>query len=149
MNTNEQIQLPVKAIGRCEMPTVVSEMRCRLLEEHSALEAYVKAYNLRVVLDELLKSLKDDALAKLTSREMDVYGAKVEQRRLPKSFDYGNDGHLKALVELKEQAQKAVTDWMKIRQLQTTDLVDGKTGEIIKPPQQITDGVTIAVTLPS
>ena len=145
---NEQIQIPISCLKKKQIPEFALQLKDNLLEQHSALEAYVKAYSLREVLDELLKSLKDDALALVTSTEMDVYGAKVEQRRLKKTYDYGEDRQLQALVEHKEAAQEALNNWLKIRQLQKTELVDFKTGEVLPPPKILTDGVTLAVTLP-
>lgn len=145
----ESLVIPEKAIGKHELPAFVEKVRHNILAEHSPIQAYVKLYNLKVLVEQTLENLKEEALAGIQGKEMQVYGARVELKQKARTWDYGEDAHLKALEKAAMDADKLVKDWKKIRQLQKDDLVDAGTGEITPPAKQLTDGVTIAVTLPT
>jgi len=130
---------------KSQFDELAASLNQALLEENSALEAYVRIKNVAEVLDVALSQLKEQALSRLSGTSEQVLGVTVQLKSLPKKWEY-DDTELrtleaeKAAVEAKVKVRKRFLENLK------TEMADAKTGELIRPARCISDGVTIQVT---
>jgi hypothetical protein len=130
---------------KSQFDELAASLNQALLEENSALEAYVRIKNVAEVLDVALSQLKEQALSRLSGASEQVFGVTVQLKSLPKKWEY-DDAELrsleaeKAAVEAKAKVRKKFLENLK------TEMADAKTGELIRPARCISDGVTIQVT---
>ncbi len=114
------------------------------LEEHSALEAYVRLRNVADVLDEALSQIKESAIAQVDGSCQIVLGALVQVKALAKRWEY-HDTQLDTLeaerlsVDLRMKARKKYLEGLK------GEVVDPITGEIALPARYLGQGVTMQI----
>lgn len=115
------------------------------LDEHTALEAYVRLRNIAEVLDEALSQIKENAISRIEGNSQIVLGALVQLKALAKRWEY-HDAVLdsfeaeKLALEARIKARKKYLETLK------DELLDPTTGEVAIPARCISQGVTIQVT---
>lgn len=125
---------------------MASRLKDHLLQEHSALQAYVVLKNVKEVAEHAMEALKDGALGEISGKEEIVYGAKCAIRG-SREYEY-EDATLATLEERAAALKKEITDRKAFLRTLKMEVADTKTGEIIRPAVCVKDGCTIAVTLP-
>ena len=116
-----------------------------LMEEYSALEAYVKIKNLAEILSVALDQIREQAILSLSGTSQEVLGATAQLKALPRKWEY-DDGEVRRLeaeklaVEAQLKARKKYLENLK------TEVANTATGEITRPARCIAEGVTIQVT---
>jgi hypothetical protein len=116
-----------------------------LLVEQSAIEAYVRIRNVADILDTALGIIKERAIASMQGTNVDILGAKVQLKALPKKYEYQD-----SVIDELEAQKKAIDEKLKARKKflenLTQEVADTTTGEIIRPAKCISAGSTIQVT---
>jgi hypothetical protein len=139
------ISLPATVAKKTQFEELAAMLNSALLEENSALEAYVRIKNVSEILDVALAQIREQALSAINGTSEPVLGAVVQLKALPKRWEY-DDCEIRTL-----EAQKAGIDTrLKARKkfLETLkeEVVDTATGELIRPARCVSEGVTLQVT---
>ncbi|TSA22502.1 hypothetical protein D4R75_04905 [bacterium] len=142
---SEHLTVLQRVVPKAEFATYAGALTDALLEEQSAIEAYVRIRNVSDILDQALGRIKDRAINSLNGTSADICGAKVLLKSLPKKYEYQD-----AVVDDLESQKKAIEEKLKARKkfLENlpTDVADTTTGEIIHPARFVSGGSTLQVT---
>jgi hypothetical protein len=139
------LAIPRGLVKKIDYGDAARSIIAAFLEEHSALEAYVRLRNIADVLDEALGQIKENAIAQVDGNSQIIHGAMVQVKALPKRWEY-HDSQLDTLeaeklsVDLRIKARKKYLEALK------EEVVDPATGEISIPARCIAQGVTIQIT---
>ena len=132
-------------VGKAEFEATAETLTAALLDEHSALEVYVKIKNIAEILDVALGQIREQAILSLSGTSQEVLGATAQLRPLPRKWEY-DDTEVRRLeadklaVEAQLKARKKYLENLK------TEVANTATGEIIRPARCIAESVTIQVT---
>ena len=142
---SEHLTVLQRVVPKAEFVIYAGTLTDTLLEEQSAVEAYVRIRNVADILDTALGLIKERAVVSMQGTNADILGAKVQLKALPKKFEY-KDG----IIDNLESQKKAIDEKLKARKKLlenlTIEVVDPGTGEIIRPARCITGGSTLQVT---
>ena len=142
---SEYLTVLHRVVPKAEFATYAGALTDALLEEQSAIEAYVRIRNVGDILDQALGRIKERAIVSMQGTTADVYGAKVQLKSLPKKYEYQD-----AVVDDLESQKKAIEEKLKARKkfLENlpADVADTGTGEIIHPARFVSGGSTLQVT---
>lgn len=151
------IQEQDKVIVVSDLPTVicktegeriasVEKINRMLLGEMNALQAVVIWKQFEAMARLGVEINKDKAIGHMTAKEETVFGAKVAIRRTAK-YEYEHP-RLSAIEDRIAELKKEADDLRKVLRTTKMPLLDEPTGEIIQPAKLVSDGTTIAITLP-
>jgi hypothetical protein len=142
---SEHLTVLQRVVPKAEFATYARGLTDALLEEQSAIEAYVRIRNVSDILDEALGQIKDRAINSLQGTSADVCGAKIHLKSLPKRFEY-----LDSVVDDLESQKKTIEEKLKARKkfLENlpADVADTVSGEIIHPARFVSGGSTLQIT---
>ena len=142
---SEHLTVLQRVVPKAEFATYAATLTDALLEEQSAIEAYVRIRNVSDILDQALGRIKDRAIRSMQGTASDICGAQVQLKSLPKKYEY-QDG----IVDDLESQKKAIEEKLKARKkfLENlpADVADTGTGEIIHPARFVSGGSTLQVT---
>jgi hypothetical protein len=139
-----QIVLPQKMLNTMQREGLAVKAIEKLLENMSAVEAYVMIAQMQDIVDLTKELLKERAIAGVQGKEMNVFGAKVSTRR---SVAYEYDAP--TLVRLDVQKKEIDAELKAVKKMLEAkgEYVDPQTGEMNKA-NKVKEGLTIAVSLP-
>jgi len=142
---SEYLTILHRVVPKAEFVTYAAALTNALLEEQSAVEAYVRIRNVADILDQALGRIKERAIISMEGTSADVCGAKVQLKSLPKRYEYQD-----TIVDDLESQKKALEEKLKARKkfLENlpADVADTGTGEIIHPARFVSGGSTLQVT---
>ena len=142
---SEHLTVLHRVVPKGEFATYAKALTAALLEEQSAIEAYVRIRNVADILDQALGRIKERAIISMQGTSADVFGAKVQLKALPKRYEY----HDSVIDDLESQKQ-AIEEKLKARKRFLKNLpaevADTETGEIIHPARLIAQGATLQIT---
>ena len=116
-----------------------------LMEEYSALEAYVKIKNVSEILSVALDMIREQAILSLVGTSQEVLGAAAQLKALPRKWEY-DDGEVRRLEAEKLSLEAQLKARKKYLENLKTEVANTATGEIIRPARCIAEGATIQVT---
>ncbi len=141
----EHLTVLHRVVPKAEFATYAGALTDALLEEQSAIEAYVRIRNVSDILDQALGRIKDRAINSMHGTTADICGAKVQLKSLPKRYKYQD-----SVVDDLESQKKAIEEKLKARKkfLENlpADVADTGTGEIIHPARFVSGGSTLQIT---
>jgi hypothetical protein len=143
--TTDALAIPRGLIRKISYGDVARSIVSAFLEEHSALEAYVRLRNISDVLDEALVQIKENAIAQVEGNSQVVLGALVQVKALAKKWEY-HDSALDSLEAEKLALETRIKARKKYLESLKEEQIDPSTGEITIPARCIAQGVTIQVT---
>jgi hypothetical protein len=114
---SEHLTVLHRVVPKAEFATYAGTLTDALLEEQSAIEAYVRIRNVSDILEQALGRIKDRAINSMQGTSKDICGAKVQ---------------LKARKKLLENLPAEVDD--------------ATTGEILYPARFVSGGSTLQIT---
>ena len=142
---SEHLTVLQRVVPKAEFATYAGTLTDALLEEQSAIEAYVRIRNVSDILDQALGRIKDRAIRSMQGTTADICGAQVQLKSLPKRYEYQD-----TVVDDLESQKKAVEEKLKARKKFLENLpeevADTATGEIIHPAKFVTGGSTLQLT---
>ena len=142
---SEHLTVLHRVVPKTEFGTYARALTDALLEEQSAIEAYVRIRNVADILDQALGRIKERAIVSMQGTSADVLGAKVQLKALPKRYEYQD-----TVIDDLESQKKAIEEKLKARKRFLENLpaevADTGTGEIIRPARFIAGGSTLQVT---
>lgn len=142
---SEHLTVLHRVVPKAEFTTYASTLTDTLLEEQSAIEAYVRIRNVADILEQALGRIKDRAINSMHGTSEDICGAKVQLKSLPKRYEYQD-----SVVDDLESQKKAIEEKLKARKkfLENlpADVADTGTGEIIHPARFVSGGSTLQIT---
>jgi hypothetical protein len=142
---SEHLTVLHRVVPKAEFTTYAGALTDALLEEQSAIEAYVRIRNVSDILDQALGRIKDRAINSMHGTSEDICGAKVQIKSLPKKYEYQD-----AVIDDLESQKKAIEEKLKARKkfLENlpADVADTGTGEIIHPAKFVSGGSTLQIT---
>ena len=142
---SEHLTVLHRVVPKTEFATYAGALTDALLEEQSAIEAYVRIRNVSDILDQALGRIKERAIVSMQGTSADICGAKVLLKSLPKKYEYQD-----AVVDDLESQKKAIEEKLKARRKFLENLpaevADTGTGEIIHPARFVSGGSTLQVT---
>ncbi|MCX6132235.1 MAG: hypothetical protein NTU47_00365 [Ignavibacteriales bacterium] len=142
---SEHLTVLQRVVPKAEFATYAGALTDALLEEQSAIEAYVRIRNVSDILDQALGRIKDRAINSMHGTSEDICGAKVQVKSLPKRYEYQD-----SVVDDLEFQKKAIEEKLKARKkfLENlpADVADTGTGEIIHPAKFVSGGSTLQIT---
>ena len=142
---SEHLTVLHRVVPKAEFVIHAGTLTDALLAEQSAVEAYVRIRNVADILDMALGLVKERAITSMQGTSVDVLGAKVQLKALPKKYEYQD-----SIVDALESQKRAIDEKLKARKKLlenlTIEVVDPGTGEIIQPAKCISAGSTIQVT---
>jgi len=142
---SEYLTVLHRVVPKAEFATYAGALTDALLEEHSAIEAYVRIRNVSDILDQALGRIKERAIVTMQGTSADICGAKVLLKSLPKKYEYQD-----AVVDDLESQKKAIEEKLKARKKFLENLpaevADTGTGEIIHPARFVSGGSTLQIT---
>ena len=142
---SEHLTVLHRVVPKAEFATYAGTLTDALLEEQSAIEAYVRIRNVSDILDQALGRIKDRAINSMHGTSEDVCGAKVQVKSLPRRYEYQD-----SVVDDLESQKKAIEEKLKARKkfLESlpADVADTGTGEIIHPAKFVSGGSTLQIT---
>jgi hypothetical protein len=142
---DELVLLPRTIVRKSGFEASAQGLTSALMEEYSALEAYVKIKDISEILSVVLDQIREQAILSLCGTSQEVLGANAQLKALPRKWEY-DDGEVRRLeaeklaVEAQLKARKKYLENLK------TEVANTATGEIIRPARCIAEGVTIQVT---
>jgi hypothetical protein len=139
------LAIPRGVIKKINYGDAARSIVAAFLEEHSALEAYVRLRNIAEVLDEALSQIKENAIAQVDGNAQLVGGALVQLKALPKKWEY-RDTVLDSLEAEKLAVDVRIKARKKFLEALKEEVVDTTTGEIAIPARCVSQGVTIQIT---
>jgi len=142
---SEHLTVLHRVVPKAEFATYAGALTDALLEEHSAIEAYVRIRNVADILDQALGRIKERAIVTMQGTSADICGVKVLLKSLPKKYEYQD-----TVVDDLESQKKAIEEKLKARKRFLENLpaevADTSAGEIIHPARFVSGGSTIQVT---
>jgi len=142
---SEHLTVLHRVVPKDEFGVYAKALTDALLEEQSAIEAYVRIRNVADILDQALGRIKERAIVSMQGTSTDILGAKVQLKALPKRFEYQD-----SVIDDLESQKKAIEEKLKSRKKFLENLpaevADTTTGEIIQPAKFIGGGSTLQVT---
>ena len=141
----DQLTVPGKVFRKKEFEHLAASLNAILLNENSALEAYVRIKNVAEILDVALDQIREQAIHAISGTSEEVFGVTAQLKPLPRKWQY-DDAEVRNLeaeklaVEAQLKARKKYLENLKV------EVADTTTGEIIRPARCIAEGVTIQVT---
>ena len=142
---SEHLTVLHRVVPKAEFAVYAGALTDALLEEQSAIEAYVRIRNVTDILDQALGHIKERAIVSMQGTSADVLGAKVQLKSLPKRYEYQD-----TIIDDLESQKKAIEEKLKARRRFLENLpaevADTVTGEIILPARFIAGGSTLQVT---
>jgi hypothetical protein len=142
---SEHLTALQRVVPKSEFATFAGALTDALLEEQSAIEAYVRIRNVSDILDQALGRIKDRAINSMHGTSADICGATVLLKSPPKKYEYQD-----SVIDDLESQKKAIEEKLKARKkfLENlpTDVADTATGEIIHPAYFVSGGSTLQVT---
>jgi hypothetical protein len=142
---SEHLTVLHRVVPKAEFAIYAGTLTAALLEEQSAIEAYVRIRNVSDILEQALGRIKDRAINSMHGTSEDICGAKVQLKSLPKKYEYQD-----AVVDNLESQKKAIEEKLKARKRFLENLpaevADTGTGEIIHPARFVSGGSTLQVT---
>ncbi len=142
---SEHLTVLHRVVPKGEFTTYAAALTDALLEEQSAIEAYVRIRNVADILDQALGRIKDRAINSMQGTSTDICGAKVQLKSLPKKYEYQD-----AIIDDLESQKKAIEEKLKARKKFLENLpaevANTATGEIIHPARFVSGGSTLQVT---
>jgi hypothetical protein len=142
---SEHLTVLHRVVPKAEFVVYAGALTEALLDEQSAVEAYVRIRNVADILDTALGLIKERALTSMQGTNVDVLGAKVQLKALPRKYEYQD-----SIIDELEAQKKAIDEKLKARKKflenLTQEVADTATGEIIRPAKCISSGSTIQVT---
>ena len=142
---SEHLTVLQRVVPKAEFTTYAAALTDALLEEQSAIEAYVRIRNVSDILDQALGRIKDRAINSMHGTSEDICGAKVLLKSLPKRYEY-QDGIVDALESQKKALEEKLKARKKFLENLPADVADTATGEIIHPARFVSGGSTLQVT---
>lgn len=142
---SEHLTVLQRVVPKAQFATYAGVLTDALLEEQSAIEAYVRIRNVSDILDEALGRIKDRAINSLQGTSADVCGAKVQLKSLPKRYEY-QDSVVDDLESQKKTIEEKLKAQKKFLEHLPADVADTGTGEIIHPARFVSGGSTLQVT---
>jgi hypothetical protein len=85
---SEHLTVLHRVVPKGEFTTFAAALTDALLEEQSAIEAYVRIRNVSDILEQALGRIKDRAINSMHGTSEDICGAKVQLKSLPKRYEY-------------------------------------------------------------
>lgn len=144
------LDINAPTIAKAEYATVVNGLLSRILAEGDGLKELVKIAQLLDVLGEVEKTLREEVVKHVGEQPMDILGASLRMKALPKRYDYNGDWQLTQidakLAALKEERKGRETYLQSLKSEKSE--VDESTGEVKKahPASCVAAGATIAIT---
>ena len=142
---SERLTVLHRVVPKAEFAAYAGALTDALLEEQSAIEAYVRIRNVGDILDQALGRIKDRAIRSMQGTTADICGAQVQLKSLPKRYEYQD-----SVIDDLESQKKAIEEKLKARKkfLENlpADVADTATGEIIHPAKFISGGSTLQIT---
>jgi len=142
---SEHLTVLHRVVPKTEFATYAGALTAALLEEQSAIEAYVRIRNVSDILDQAMGRIKERAIISMQGTSADICGAKVMLKSLPKKYEYQDP-----IVDDLESQKKAIEEKLKARKkfLENlpADVADTGTGEIIYPARFVSGGSTLQIT---
>jgi hypothetical protein len=142
---SEHLTVLQRVVPKAEFGTYAGALTDALLEEQSAIEAYVRIRNVSDILDQALGRIKDRAINSMHGTSEDICGAQVQLKSLPKRYEYQD-----SVIDDLESQKKAIEEKLKARKkfLENlpADVADTGTGEIIHPARFVSGGSTLQIT---
>ena len=142
---SERLTVLHKVVPKAEFVTYASSLTDALLEEQSAIEAYVRIRNVADILDQALGRIKDRAIRSMQGTTADICGAQVQLKSLPKRYEY-QDSVIDDLESQKKAVEEKVKGRKKFLENLPADVADTGTGEIIHPARFVSGGSTLQIT---
>ena len=144
----DQLTVPRRVARKVHFEKLAASLTSVLLDENSALEAYVRIKNVAEILEVALARIKEEALGQMAGTSQEVLGVAVQLKALPKKWEY-SDSELHRLEGEKAAIEARLKDRKKFLENLKQEVVDAATGEIIRPARCISEGVTIQVVFQS
>jgi hypothetical protein len=142
---SEHLTVLHRIVPKAEFATYAGTLTDALLEEQSAIEAYVRIRNVSDILEQALGRIKDRAINSMHGTSEDICGAKVQLKSLPKRYEYQD-----SVVDDLESQKKAIEEKLKARKKFLENLpaevADAATGEILHPARFVSGGSTLQIT---
>jgi hypothetical protein len=142
---SERLTVLQRVVPKAEFLTFAGALTEALLLDQSAIDAYVRIRNVADILDMALGLIKERAMVSMQGTAMDVLGAKVQLKALPKKYEY-QDGIIGNLEAQKKAIEEKLKARKKLLENLSIEVADPGTGEIIRPAKCISAGSTIQVT---
>ena len=140
----DQLTVPRRVAKKTHFEKLATSLNGILLEENSALEAYVRIKNVAEILEVALGQIKERALGGITGDTQEVLGVTVQLKSLPKKWEY-DDSELHRLEGEKAAVVARLKERKKFLEHLKQEVADPATGEIIRPARCISEGATIQV----
>ena len=140
----DQLTVPRKVAKKTHFEKLAGSLNGILLEENSALEAFVRIKNVAEILEVALGQIKEPALGEIAGHSQEVLGVTVQLKSLPKKWEY-DDSELHRLEGEKAAIEARVKERKKFLEHVKQEVADPTTGEIIRPANCISEGVTLQV----
>lgn len=142
---SEHLTVLRRVVPKAEFIIYAGTLTDALLIEQSAIEAYVRIRNVADILDNALALIKERAISSMQGTNVDILGAKVQLKALPRKYEYQD-----SVIDELEAQKKVIDEKLKARKKflehLTQEVADTATGEIIQPAKCISAGSTIQVT---
>ncbi len=140
----DQLAIPRRVARKVHFEKLAASLNAILLDENSAIEAYVRIRNVMEILDVALNRLKEDALTSITGTTQEVLGVQVQVKALPRKWKY-DDPTVSALEAEIDAIGARLKERRKFLVHLKQEVVDPATGEVIRPARCVSEGVTIQV----
>jgi hypothetical protein len=142
---SEHLTVLHRVVPKAEFANYAGALTDALLEEQSAIEAYVRIRNVSDILEQALGRIKDRAINSMHGTSEDICGAKVQLKSLPKKYEYQD-----SVIDDFESQKKAIEEKLKARKKFLENLpaevADTASGEIIHPARFVSGGSTLQIT---
>jgi hypothetical protein len=142
---SEHLTVLHRVVPKAEFAAYAGTLTDALLEEQSAIEAYVRIRNVSDILEQALGRIKDRAINSMQGTSADICGAKVQLKSLPKRYEYQD-----SVIDDLESQKKVIEEKLKARKKFLENLpaevADAGTGEIIHPARFVSGGSTLQIT---
>lgn len=141
---SEHLTVLHRVVPKAEFANYAGALTDALLEEQSAIEAYVRIRNVSDILEQALGRIKDRAIRSMQGTSADICGAQVQLKSLPKRYEYQD-----SVVDDLESQKKTIEEKLKARKKFLENLpaevADTTSGEIIHPARFVSGGSTLQV----
>jgi hypothetical protein len=140
----DQLTVPKRVARKQQFEELALSLNGALLEENSALEAFLRIKNVAEILEVALGQIKARALSEIEGRTQEVLGVTVQLKSLPKKWEY-DDSELHWLEGERAAIEARLKERKKFLETLKNEIADTRTGEIIRPARCISEGATIQV----
>lgn len=142
---SEHLTVLHRVVPKAEFATYAGTLTDALLEEQSAIEAYVRIRNVADILDQALGRIKDRAIRSMQGTTADICGAQVQLKSLPKRYEY-QDSFVNDLESQKKAIEEKLKARKKFLENLPAEVADTTSGEIIHPAKFVSGGSTLQIT---